>query len=99
MRLDMLNALTVKIHVPAQGGLYRLVHPQADELLYIGQSGNLQARLGTHARTAWADGSLANFCALPPDTSVQQRHEAENDLIAAFYQTHQAVPQFQFMEK
>jgi hypothetical protein len=80
---------------PKSPGVYRIT--DGSQVIYIGESSGLAARLKAHARSDWGcDRPLVSFCVLPPNTPKQHLHEIENDLIAGHYHSHGSPPPMQF---
>jgi len=93
----VLNYASVEC-VPSVPGVYKILSSQSQELLYIGQSANVQYRLRSHARKDWkTDDVCFSFHQLAKDVLSHQLHEIENDLIAGFFGKHQTVPKYQFV--
>jgi hypothetical protein len=82
-------------HAPNCSGLYK-IHACGD-VAYIGETVNLRARLRTHRRSSWGDSVAFAFVPLPDVRFKCQRLEAENDLVAAFYEARQRAPLKQFV--
>ena len=79
-------------------GVYKLFDQNKQELLYIGESYNVQNRLSNHERKLWgAQHPLFSYVQLPFGTPGYQRHEIENDLIAGFYDQTKTIPTFQLV--
>lgn len=82
---------------PRLPGLYKLLSQAGDELLYVGQSMDLKARLMAHRRVDWGVPPTAfSYAALDGSVLPYQLKELENDLIAGFYRRTRDVPSFQF---
>ena len=81
-------------------GLYRILDPRSRRTLYIGQAGNLPARLRTHLMADW-DGRTTRIevAALEDSEPFHCRLEKENDLIGAYYKKHGTVPAYQFRHR
>lgn len=93
----LLNSTTTH-GIPTVPGVYKIFSPESRELLYIGQSANLQYRLSGHARKDWqTEDACFSFHQTAKDVLSHQLHEIENDLIASFFGKHQTVPKFQFV--
>ena len=81
---------------PKSPGVYRIA--AGSQVIYIGESSRLAARLKAHARNDWGcDRPAASFCVLAPDTPKQHLHEIESDLIAGHYHSHGSPPTKQFL--
>jgi hypothetical protein len=78
---------------PVSPGLYRII--QHDQVVYVGESKDLKARLLTHART-WDSGVICSWVVTPQASHAYQRHELENDLIGSFYTNNGRCPEHQF---
>ena len=98
----------LKLTAPSGNGLYRL-RAASDQvggaLIYIGE-GKVGSRLRQHAKTATTDSSQGRVFAaqsleccwvLNDEWTVNQRHELENDLIAAHVQGLSQPPAGQFL--
>ena len=85
-------------HVPASPGVYKIIDPLTNELLYIGESNNLLDRFKSHAVKTWTgSASIVAYVQLPFGTPSYQRHEIENDLVAGYYARTLLVPRFQLL--
>ena len=78
---------------PESPGLYRIM--QAAQVVYVGESKDLKARLRTHARN-WASRADCSWAMTPHASHVYQRHELENDLLGAAYDLTGCAPTVQF---
>lgn len=84
--------------IPAVPGVYRIIDLYTSELIYIGESTNLQLRVRDHANKPWTGSRAAiSYVQMPGDTVKHQLLEIENDLIAGFYLQHKNIPKFQLM--
>ena len=90
-----LRASAGQIGVPAPG-IYKLLTPEAQEVLYIGETRNLRNRLRVHASVDWGCEAVCSWVALPDARHPYQRHEMENDLIGSYYGQTRTAPRFQF---
>lgn len=83
--------------IPRRPGLYRIMSIEDDDVIYIGQSANLRARLSTHAQKEWGVTGVAySYVACSPDILPHQLKEWENDLIAGYYAKEKRAPIHQF---
>ncbi|MEN6442434.1 MAG: hypothetical protein ABFC71_01605 [Methanoregula sp.] len=82
---------------PAGPGLYILMEPGSQEILYIGQSGNCANRLVDHSRKSW-DGKELEFSFHCVENTLlpHQLRELENDLIANYFERYRKAPAYQF---
>jgi len=78
---------------PPSPGVYRIA--QHDDVVYVGESGDLRGRLQTHARS-WDPAAEFSSVATPQAGEVHQRHELENDLIGGFFAERGRSPLRQF---
>ena len=78
---------------PQSPGVYRII--QDAQVVYVGESGDLRARLRTHARN-WKSAASCSWIETPHASLVHQRHELENDLIGGFFSEHGHCPTRQF---
>ncbi len=70
--------------VPSCSGLYKILEASTNQLLYIGETKNLLARLKTRCQARWSNlKPLASFHVLAPNILDHQRRELETDLIGA----------------
>lgn len=81
---------------PGSPGLYRII--QGDQVVYVGESKDLKARLRTHAR-AWKVPANCSRAVTPQALYAYERHELENDLLGAFYSEDGASPRNQFIAR
>ena len=85
--------------VPQTPGVYRIVDPDTETLLYVGETGNLRSRLKTHAAKDWQRQTVCfSYVALPEQMLAYQRHEIENDLLGGFYAQTGTIPLFQLVD-
>jgi len=85
--------------VPQSPGVYKIVDPNEEALLYVGESGNLRTRLNTHAAKDWQHQTVFfSYVPLPAHTPAYQRHEIENDLLGGFYALTRNIPLFQLVD-
>ncbi len=85
---------------PHGPGLYRIMSMGADDVVYIGQSANLKARLSTHAQKDWGGIEAAySYVACPAAILPHQLKEWENDLIAGYYWEMKRAPVYQFANR
>jgi hypothetical protein len=94
----LLSLDSASLHdVPNQRGLYKILDLDRAELLYVGQTKQLQNRLRAHARRDWNPyTAVASYSALPGATLDHQLHELESDLLGAYYWTTHKPPLFQY---
>jgi hypothetical protein len=78
---------------PGSPGLYRII--QNGQVVYVGESKDLKARLRTHAR-AWDSNANCYWVMTPHASHAYQRHELENDLIGSFFRERGTSPELQF---
>src|SRR5262245_13386774 len=79
-----------------RAGGYR-IRADAEQLLYIGQSGELVARLRSHARLAdWPGPVSYSLATMPAGYTSTQLLEVENDLIAGYFAHTGHAPTMQF---
>ena len=78
---------------PQSPGVYRII--QDAQVVYIGESYDLRARLRTHARD-WKSAAGCSWVETPLASLAYQRHELENDLIAMCYSANGHSPRHQF---
>ncbi|WP_153015921.1 GIY-YIG nuclease family protein [Methanofollis ethanolicus] len=72
----------------------------ADDVVYIGQSANLKARLSTHAQKDWGGIEAAySYVVCPAAILPHQLKEWENDLIAGYYWEMKRAPVYQFANR
>ena len=73
-------------------GVYQL--KSQSEVVYLGQSSNLQARLRAHYRSTkeWTEAAWV----VMPDAPRHHRLERETDLIGAFFLEHRRPPKYQY---
>ncbi len=81
-----------------KSGLYKILHPQTKELLYIGQSKDLNSRLRQHRNNDFKNASIW-ITTLSKSIPDHRLLELENDLIGAFYYRNRTVPKYQFRGK
>jgi len=92
-----LRAMHKSPDIPRQPGLYRIISTEDEDVIYIGQSANLRARLSTHAQKEWGTTGVAySYVACSRDTLPHQLKEWENDLIAGYYAKEKRAPLYQF---
>jgi hypothetical protein len=82
--------------VPQSKGVYQLYSKEDNELLYIGQSKNIQKRLISHSKKEWGTEIVQFSYSLLPDIKENQLKEVENDLIGYYYFLTNGVPKYQF---
>ena len=81
-----------------QGGVYKIWDDHTKQLLYVGESGDLQSRLLNHSRKNWgASPVTAAYYASEEEIFAYQRHEIESDLLGAFYFSEKRTPLFQYL--
>ena len=81
-------------NIPAGKGIYIILN---EEILYIGQSANIKARLTAHCRKDWGESPVIfKYYSMPDETLPHQLKEWENDLIGAYYYLTKHVPKYQF---
>jgi len=86
--------------VPRQPGLYRILSTEDEDVIYIGQSVDIRARLSTHAHKKWGKSEVEySYVACSPDILPHQLKELENDLIAGYYAKERRVPVYQFTNR
>jgi hypothetical protein len=78
---------------PTEPGVYRISN--GADLVYMGESRNLRARLGSHARTAPFAGCMASFVIMD-GTYPHHRKERETDLVGAYYMRESRPPRYQY---
>lgn len=78
---------------PRSPGVYRIA--QDDDVVYVGESGDLRGRLQTHARS-WDAEVTCSWVATPQADEAYQRHEVKNDLIGGFFAERDRSPLRQF---
>jgi len=84
--------------IPRQSGIYKLWDQYTKQLLYIGESSNLQSRLRSHSRKNWGPFLVQTaFYASEQGMLPHQRHEVESDLLGSFYYTEKSTPVFQYI--
>lgn len=84
---DMFSLISTALkHIPTTPGVYKIIDPGTYELLYIGETSNLQKRLSSHARKPWRGSApLVSYVSLSTEKPSYQRHEIENDLVAGLF--------------
>ena len=91
------HALRRPLDIPRRPGLYRIMSVEDDDVIYIGESADLRARLSTHAQKEWGVTGVAySYVACPGDILPHQLKEWENDLIAGYYVKEKRAPAHQF---
>lgn len=91
-----LNMVTVNFlnDTPA---VYRIMDARSLEVIYIGETKELQRRLKAHAKKIWNRSEILFSYANCIDLSqAHLRHEIEVDLIGAYFEENQRVPCFQY---
>jgi hypothetical protein len=78
---------------PPSPGLYRII--QDGQVVYVGETGNLRARLIIHSAN-WQVAAHCSWVETPDASLAYQRHELENDLIAMCYAVDGHSPRRQF---
>jgi hypothetical protein len=82
--------------VPKGSGIYVLLDPTTEEIVYIGE-GHCKNRLRSHSKKKWEGKKLVfMYCMLEKTILPHQLHELENDLIGNFFECYQRAPVFQF---
>jgi hypothetical protein len=77
-------------------GLYFLIDPASDFVVYIGQ-GDCKKRLRSHAKKQWNGNKLQfAYCLLDPGCPEHHFKELENDLIGNFFEQYWKPPEYQF---
>ncbi len=84
--------------VRAVPGVYTLTK-ETGEVVYIGESTNLAARLRTHSRRPWGMAVRYSASERPAGSTPTQLREAENDLIGGYYAEHRQAPERQFGQR
>ncbi|MHA1749289.1 MAG: GIY-YIG nuclease family protein [Promethearchaeota archaeon] len=79
---------------PIRQGIYRMIDQKTQDLLYIGESNNLNNRLSNHKRKF--HNALFSYVILTQEINKIQRLEIENDLIGHYYILKEKSPQYQF---
>ena len=83
--------------VPSSSGLYKIIESENKELVYVGESKNLQNRLRNQLiRFSPNRKFLFSYYQLSQEILDYQRKELENDLIGAFYESFKHAPKRQF---
>jgi hypothetical protein len=83
--------------LPKHSAIYRLQCTNSNEVIYIGETQSLLARLTEHARVSWGEYSVSfSFVDSLKHTELHLRHEIEVDLIGAYFEERQRVPIFQY---
>jgi hypothetical protein len=84
--------------IPEESGTYRLFTADLSELLYIGETDNLQSRLFAHLRGTRSKPIAFSTCHSPHLRIKCQRLEIENDLIGGYFEETSRPPQWQFVK-
>lgn len=96
MGLNWINAHKNKISGP---GIYKILDLDKSQVIYIGQSINIDIRLGTHRRKNWGVEKISmSVVELPKSILPHQRLELENDLLGAYYYLYQGLPKINCKE-
>ena len=82
------------INASKAAGIYRLINWD-QQVIYIGESHNLQKRLKDHKRKLNAGDILASWIELA-DLEKHQLREIETDLIGSFFRVHRRPPALQY---
>lgn len=93
---EVLSSATINLldNTPA---VYRIMDSPSQEVIYIGETKDLQNRLKAHAKKAWNGENTRFSFAQGIDLSESHlRHEIEVDLIGAYFEEKQRVPCFQY---
>jgi len=88
--------LVGSVVAPMAPGLYRIHGMATGYILYIGESRNLVARLGSHAQRSWGEAASYSYVTLGREIPRHNLRELENDLIGAYYHTTGRAPALQF---
>ncbi|MEM5528604.1 GIY-YIG nuclease family protein [Gammaproteobacteria bacterium AS21] len=84
-------------YLPKHCAIYRLQCTNSNEVIYIGETQNLVARLTAHARVNWGGYSVSfSFVNSLNLSEAHLRHEVEVDLIGAYFEEQERVPIFQY---
>jgi len=85
-------------HIPPSPGVYKIFDPDKKELLYVGETKDLNNRMKDHIVKNWRCAEpLVSFVELSGDTPAYQRHELENDLLGGFYAQAKNMPKCQLI--
>lgn len=76
-------------------GCYRIIVD--DDVVYIGQSSRLKARLLSHVRKKWGENPQYSVICMQEDTPAYQLLERENDLIGGYVSHMKRPPKYQFI--
>ncbi|MGR5067222.1 GIY-YIG nuclease family protein [Vibrio alfacsensis] len=93
---EVLNTVSINVldNTPA---VYRIMDSASRDVLYIGETKELQSRLKAHAKKPWnGEETLFSFAQGADLSESHLRHEIEVDLIGAYFEEHQRVPCFQY---
>lgn len=93
---SLLNTVSVNMlgNAPA---VYRIMDSLSREVIYIGETKELQSRLKSHAKKLWkGEKTLFSFAQDIDLSQAHLRHEIEVDLIGAYFEENQRVPCFQY---
>lgn len=89
---------TKKQAIPQKKGVYKILNATTGELLYVGESKNLQQRIPNHKRKPWGHYQPVFSYAIQSDNILpHQLKELENDLIGAWYSITGRGPAFQLL--
>lgn len=76
-------------------GCYKIIVDE--DVVYIGQSSRLHARLMMHVGKKWGENPLYSVVCMSEDTPVYQLLERENDFIGGYVSQMKRPPKFQFL--